>query len=98
MNKIYQVTLVTQNGKYKPVSVLIRRKPGMDKRAIQIEGIKKICQQRLWTQTDLKKYGYTVLKMRLYDKEKIDKENEERYNKIKEEKYANGEWKRPKGV
>lgn len=97
MEKIYQVTLVTITGKYKPVSALIRRKPGMDKKAIQVEGIKKICQKRYWTNADLKRYGYTLCKIRLYDKESIDKENAERYNRIKEEKYANGEWKRPKG-
>lgn len=35
-------------------------------------------------------------KMREYDKEKIKAENEARYTKIKEQKYASGEWKRPK--
>ena len=67
----------------------------MDKKAIQTAGITKICQKRLWQISDLKKYGYTVCKMRLYDPEQIQKEKEERYEKIKEEKYATGEWKRP---
>lgn len=73
MEKIYQVTLVTTTGKYKPVSALIRRKPGMDKKAIQVEGIKKICQKRYWTNADLKRYGYTLCKIRLYDKKVLTK-------------------------
>ena len=97
MQKIYQVTLICNNGKYKPVSALVVRKEGMDKKAIQIAGITKICQKRYWQTSDLKKFGYTICKMRLYDPEKIAKENEERYEKIKEEKYASGEWQRPKG-
>ena len=51
--------------------------------------------KRLWSNADLKKYEYTRAKVRRYDKEKIAKENAERYEKIKEEKYASGEWKRP---
>jgi len=97
MNKIYQVTLLCKDNKYKPVSALVVRKEGMDKKAIQLEGIKKICQKRYWTTKDLARYGYTICKIRLYDKEKIEQENKERYEKIKEEKYASGEWKRPRG-
>lgn len=98
MNKIYQVTLMCENKKYKPVSALVARKEGMDKKAIMTKGIEKICQKRLWTSKDLSRYGYTICKIRLYDKEKIEQENKERYEKIKEEKYASGKWKRPKGV
>lgn len=98
MNKIYQVTLLCKDNKYKPVSALVVRKEGMDKRAIQLKGIEKICQKRYWSTKDLAKYGYTICKIRLYDKEKIEQENKERYEKIKEEKYASGEWKRPKSA
>lgn len=97
----YQITLIDNSNKYRPVSTLISSEPidlnnSIAKKEIITRGIKKICAQRYWTNLDLKKYGYTAIKIRVYDKEKIDKENVERYNKIKEEKYASGEWKRPK--
>ena len=46
----------------------------------------KICQKRYWTNADLKKYFYTRVKIREYDKEKIEKENAERYERIKKER------------
>ena len=102
MVKEFQVTLISTIGKYKPVSCIVKvdtkemLKVGSTfVKDIQTKGIIKICQQRLWTNADLKKYGYTKVKVRQYDKEKIAKENAERYEKIKEEKYASGEWKRP---
>jgi hypothetical protein len=52
--------------------------------------------QKYWTMADLKKNGYTSGKVREYDREKIARENAERYERIKEEKYASGEWQRPK--
>lgn len=91
----YQITLMCDNGKYKPVSTIVEMDT-QDVPAIKTRGIQRICAQRYWTKLDLKNYGYTKVKIRIYDKEKIDKENEERYNRIKEEKYASGEWKRPK--
>jgi hypothetical protein len=91
----YQVTLMCDNGKYKPVSTIVEMDT-KDVSTIKTKGIQKICAQRYWTKLNLKQYGYTKVKIRAYDKEKIDKENAERYNKIKEEKYASGEWKRPK--
>ena len=103
MMKEYQVTLTSVTGKYKPVSCIIKKdnkevlEKGREKfvKELQQQGIIKICQKRLWTNADLRKYGYTKVKVREYDKEKIEKENAERYEKIKEEKYASGEWKRP---
>ena len=103
MIKEYQVTLSSTSGKYKPVSCIVKRdsKEVLEKgrdvfiKELQQQGIIKICQKRLWNNSDLKKYGYTKVKVREYDKEKIAKENAERYEKIKEEKYASGEWKRP---
>ena len=102
----YQVTLFDKNGKYRPVSAIVKReqeeivdKTVSDKdfrKKIQIDGIKKICYSRLWDKKDLERFGYTSMKIRLYDKERIEQENKERYEKIKEEKYATGEWKRPK--
>ena len=91
----YQVTLTCTTGKYRPVSAIVET-DSTDKAIIQTKGIQKICIQRGWSSTELKKYGYTKVKMRIYDKEKIAIENKARYEKIKEEKYASGEWKRPK--
>ena len=103
MLKEYQVTLSSTSGKYKPVSCIVKKdnKEVITKgrevfiKELQQQGIIKICQKRLWNNSDLKKYGYTKVKVREYDKEKIAKENAERYERIKEEKYASGEWKRP---
>ena len=102
----YQVTLICGTGQYKPVSTIITI-PQVDeninllldkteKKNIINKGIVKICQKRYWTNRDLKQYGYTTAKARVYDKEAIEKQNKERYEKLKEEKYACGEWKAPK--
>jgi len=98
----FQVTLFCITGKYKPVSTIVKRKTACDisdatiKRQILNEGMQKICNTRGWSARDLAAYGFKTGKIRVYDKEKLDKEAEMRYNKIKEEKYASGEWKRPK--
>lgn len=96
MKKQYQVTLICESGMYRPVSAIVTMEETTDKKAIMREGQKKIMLKRYWTMDDLKKYGYTKGKIREYDKEKIEKENAARYEAIKEEKYASGEWKRPK--
>lgn len=104
MLKEYQVTLMCATNCYKPVSCIIKKDDSIIAiigataftKEIQTAGIVKICQQRRWTNRDLKQYGYTRVKIREYDKEKIEQENKERYEKIKEEKYNSGEWKRPR--
>lgn len=105
MTKQYQVTLICKTGQYKPVSTIINFQQSSDedltakaetKKQIQQSGIIKICQKRYWTNADLKKYGYTAVKVRVYDKDAIAAENAERYERIKQEKYASGEWKAPK--
>ena len=96
MKKQYQVTLICENGKYKPVSTIVTMEETTDRRAIMREGQKKIMIKRYWSMADLTKYGYTKGKIREYDKEKIEQENAARYEALKEEKYASGEWKRPK--
>lgn len=105
MKKEYQVTILCSTGEYRPVSTIVNyeQSSGEDlslnkdkRKEIQTKGIIKICQKRGWDKKDLIKYNYTKCKIRLYDKEAIEKENKERYEKIKEEKYATGEWKRPK--
>lgn len=92
----YQITLFDKSNKYKPVSAVITKKAEDTQATLIKRGAEKICLKRGWTSADLKRFGYTTVKIRVYDKEKLDKEAEERYNKIKEEKYASGEWKRPK--
>ena len=96
MKKQYQVTLICENGKYKPVSTIVTMEETTDRRAIMREGQKKIMIKRHWSMADLTRYGYTKGKIREYDKEKIERENAARYEALKEEKYASGEWKRPK--
>lgn len=97
----YQVTLFCADGKYKPVSALVKMPSKVDlkdekiKKEIQTKGIQKICIKRLWSNVDLKKYGYTRIKIREYDIEKINEENKKRYEEIKEKNYENGKWKRP---
>ena len=95
MKKQYQVTLISESGKYRPVSCIVYMEQAEDvdltadkamKSAIVKQGVIKIAQKRLWTSADLKNYGYTKSKCRLYDKEKIEKENAERYEKIKAER------------
>ena len=93
--KQYQVTLLCVDKKYKPVSSIVTTEE-VDNQVITKKGIEKICIQRGWNGKDLKKYGYIKVKVREYDKAKIEAENKARYEKIKEEKYASGEWKRPK--
>ncbi len=94
MMKEYQVTLICATGQYKPVSAIVRIDSesaaviGVDafKQQIRAQGIAKICKKRYWTSADLQRYHYTKVKMRVYDKEKITKENAERYEKIKRER------------
>ena len=96
MKKQYEVTLICENGKYKPVSTIVTMEETTDRKAIMREGQKKIMIKRYWSMADLTRYGYTKGKIREYDKEKIERENAARYEALKEEKYASGEWKRPK--
>lgn len=104
MMKEYQVTLICTTGQYKPVSCIIKKDDKELKEIgrkafislLQKEGIQKICNKRYWTTRELQKYSLTKVKVREYDKERIAQENKENYEKLKEEKYQSGEWKRPK--
>lgn len=105
MTKQYQVTLLCASGHYRPVSAIVTFTQETDtdltqdkdkRKEIQSKGIVKICQKRGWGKAELLKYDYTKCKIRVYDREKIAQEDKERYEKIKEEKYQTGEWKRPK--
>lgn len=97
----YQVTLFCNNGKYKPVSCIVKSekidlKNKEDKKAIFNKGVQKIMIKRYWRTTDLKRYGYTSGKVREYDRKEIAAAAKARYDAIKEAKYQSGEWKRPK--
>lgn len=92
----YQVTLFCKSKKYKPVSTIIKAEAATPTATLLKLGAEKICRLHNWTTKDLARCEYTSGKVREYDKEKIEAENKARYEKIKEEKYASGEWKRPK--
>ena len=78
MIKEYQVTLFCTTNQYKPVSCIIKRNQTIDedlsknkesKRLLINEGVKKICNKKYWSKTDVfSKYNYTKAKVRLYDK------------------------------
>lgn len=86
-----QFTLFCTTGQYKPVSTVLEVKNLEEYKAKASEykekAIRKIAQQRRWNNSDLTRYHYTSLKVRVYDVEKIARANAERYAKIKE---ANG--------
>lgn len=85
-----QFTLVSNTGKYRPMSTILEIESAeyylANKKAVQKRAIEKICKQRMIDGRFLKEYGYTAIKTREYDKEKIDRENAERYEKIKKER------------
>lgn len=101
MSKQYQVTLMCGSGKYKPVSCIIKHEAldinnKEEKMTLVREGIQRICIKRYWTKADLKRYNYTKVKVREYDRSKIEAEPKARYETIKEAHYQDGSWKRPK--
>jgi hypothetical protein len=94
MLKEYQVTLFCTTGEYKPVSCIIKqdneliRTIGKENfvKTLRIKGIEKICVKRYWTKADLKRYNYLKIKVREYNKEKIEKEKAEKYEAIKKKR------------
>ena len=93
-----QISLMSSKG-YRPMSTIIEVKDAHDynthKAEYQKEAVYKICAKRHMTAADLKKYGYDKIAQREYDKERIERENAERYERIKQErgwgKYAKKE-------
>lgn len=71
-----QVTLFATNGEYKPISTLIDVESMKDyeenKRKYQEKAILNICHNRRTTWKDLKQDSYTKIKIREYDKDKIN--------------------------
>ena len=84
-----QISLFSSKG-YKPMSTIIKVENPAEYNANKDKyknlAVLKICQQRGMTSYDLKKYGYDEIRVRKYDKEKIDQENAERYEQIKKER------------
>lgn len=77
-----QITLYCENGKYRPISSLVEVESLEDYKNNKIKycskGIQKICCQRYSSYAELKALGYTGLKVREYDIEKINAEKEKR--------------------
>lgn len=71
-----QVTLFATNGKYRPISTLINVENMEDynknKKKYQEKAILNICHSRRTTWKELVKNSYTGIKVREYDKEKIN--------------------------
>lgn len=75
MIKQYQVTLYDKQGRYKPISTIVRHEQNSNddltldaiaRKEIQTKGVKRICMQKYWDKSDLVKYGYTRVKARTY--------------------------------
>ena len=85
-----QCTLFSTTGKYKPMSTIVKVESvayyNAHKSEIQTRAIQKICAQRNTEWWCLKRDGFTRMKVRVYDKEKIDAENAARYERIKKER------------
>ena len=69
-NIIIQVTLFDKQNKHKPVSTLVEVESvkyfNEHSQEVKTKAIQKICNKRYWTGQDLKKYGYTSVKVRNY--------------------------------
>lgn len=84
-----QVTLFDKNKKYRPISTIVQIESMQyyesHKAEVQKQAILNIMHQRRTTWTELKAQGYTGVKVREYDIEKIkeQKEQQHRINLIK---------------
>lgn len=89
MARQIQVTLISDKG-YRPVSTIIEVESVAEytanKQKYQFAAVQQMCAKRYWTAKDLVKFGYTGIKARVYDKEKIEAENAARYEQIKKER------------
>ena len=98
---LYQVTIFSTIKENKPISCVVRRSATLDltdgkaKQSIITDGLVKILSKKGWNKNSLKKYSYSKIKVREYNKEEIEKQNTNRYNLIKAMMYRSGEWQRP---
>ena len=85
-----QVTLFDKEKRYKPISTLVKVESieyfNTHKQEVKTEAIRQICAKRYWTFHNLKKFGYTQCKMRVYNKDKLKEEAKQRYEQIKKER------------
>ena len=84
-----QVTLISEGG-YRPLSTLATV-PSWDeymrnKVAYQQKIVTSMLAKRGMNVRDLRKYQYTQIKARVYDKERIEQEKKARYEQIKKER------------
>ena len=106
MKKIYQVTLICSTGQFKPISTLVNYEQGdysgdlsknsSERQKIITQGVQNIYVKQYKDSATLKRDHYSKVRVRAYDREKIQAEAKAKYEAIKEAKYASGEWKRPK--
>lgn len=84
-----QISLFSNKG-YKPLSTIVNVESveewQKNKEKIRNQAVVSICTKRRMTKADLQKYGYCEIRTRVYDKEKIARENAERYEQIKKER------------
>lgn len=85
-----QVTMISNKG-YRPVSALVDVPSVAEFKAnpkkYRDDGVVKICAKRSWNWAKVKEFGYdSEIKMRVYDREKIEREKAERYEQIKKER------------
>lgn len=89
-----QITLISEGG-YRPLSHLIECESWQDyqenKDKYRSNAILNICAKRHMTIADLRKYKYTQVKARVYDRERIAKENAERYERIKKKEVGHND-------
>ena len=80
MKKI-QYTLYSKTNEYKPVSTIIEVETIKEVNAnpdfYKQKAIQKICNQRSWSVADLKRFGYTQLKMRVYEEKVVVRKKKE---------------------
>nr|DAR67974.1 MAG TPA: hypothetical protein [Caudoviricetes sp.] len=85
-----QCTLFSVTNKYRPISTLLEIESikyyNTHKQEVQQRAIDKIVVQRKTERWCLKRDGYTRMKVRVYDKKKIEEEEKRRYEKIKKER------------
>lgn len=85
-----QCTLFSTTGKYRPMSTIVKVESAKyfneHKQEIQTRAVQKICAEKRTEPWCLKRDGFSKMKIRVYDKEKIEAEKAERYEQIKKER------------
>ena len=73
-----QITLFCESGKYKPISTIVNIESmeyyKENKKQVQQKAIENICHKHYTSWSNLKNNGFTKVKVREYDLEKIERE------------------------